>query len=319
MQFNEFINQKLIAKQCSLDQLMQLLHVSEATMRRKLHGDSPFTIDEAYLLQQHFTFSIDALASHGNDNKITFNLTQFPLLKTPEATVSNYVQQLLTDFTSLGTMGTPHLYYAAKDLPLFYFFYNKTLASFKLYFWYMTLFDTAKPAKYNSNWLPPEAIDATAHLYQMYKHIPSTELWNTETINSTLDQIMYCHDSGLIEQKAAIEILQALHKLVDNLEENAANECKSEHASFTLYYNKILILDNSVLFKIGDTKLFYLPIRTLNFISSMEPAFTTEMDTWLHNQIKKSTLISGEAEKVRVQFVNNYKGRIDKTIKLIGA
>jgi hypothetical protein len=164
---------------------------------------------------------------------------------------------------------------------------SPALTSFKLYFWYLTLFDTSKPAKYNSHWLPQPTLDIASNLYTMYQHIPSTEIWNTETINSTLDQIVYCYDSGLIAQQDALVILQALHKLVDNLELYATNEKKSTHATFTLYYNKILILDNSVLFKIGDVKLFYLPIRKLNFISSTEPLFTTEMDTCLHHHINK--------------------------------
>jgi hypothetical protein len=310
---SDYLQLLIETKKISISTIADALHLSKDAIYRKLRGETDFLWNDILILQELLGFSTDNFALKPNPNKITFNLKQFPLLATPEATVTNYVQQLLADFAGLGAMGVPHLYYAAKDLPLFYFFSSPALTSFKLYFWYLTLFDTAKPAKYNSNWLPQPTLDIASNLYSMYQHIPSTEIWNTETINSTLDQIVYSFDSGLIAQKDALLILKALHQLVDNLEMNATNESKSANASFTLYYNKILILDNSVLFKIGEAKLFYLPIRTLNFISSTEPNFTKEMDTWLHHQIKKSTLISGEAEKVRMQFINNYKKRIIKT------
>jgi hypothetical protein len=317
MPIKKYLEHLINTKQTSAKHLTELLNVSKDTIYKRLNGTSAFTIDEVYILQNHFGFSLDAFAPQPLPNKITFDLKQFPLLNTPVATVTNYVQQLLSDFAKLGNLGKPHLYYAAKDLPLFCFFSSPALTSFKLYFWYMTLFDTAKPDKYKNNWLPAETLQAATTLYTMYQNIDSTELWNTETVNSTLDQINYCYETGLISQNDALNILKALHKLIDTLEDNASKESKQNGATFTLYYNKILILDNTVLFKVGEAKMFYLPIRTLNFLSITDPKFTNDMDIWIHNQIKKSTLISGEAEKVRLQFINNYKKRIEKVERML--
>jgi hypothetical protein len=317
MSLNEYLHQLIEAKQLNITTLSDTLHLSKDAIYRKLRGDTDFLWHEVLALQELIGFSTDAFAKQPNPNKILFNLKQFPLLPTPVATVTNYIQQLLADFTQLGSFGKPHLYYAAKDLPLFCFFSSPALTSFKLYFWYMTLFDTAKPAKYKSNWLPTETLQAATTLYTMYQNIDSTELWNTETVNSTLDQIIYCYDAGLITQSDALSTLKSLHKMIDTLEDNATNERKQNGATFTLYYNKILILNNTVLFKVGDLKMFYLPVRTLNFLSSTDTQFTADMDVWIHNQIKKSTLISGEAEKVRMQFINNYKRRIEKVERAV--
>jgi hypothetical protein len=82
----------ITAKKSSIPQLTQLLHVSEATMRRKLHAEASFTIDEVYILQQQFGFSIDALAPHAPTDKKLFAIKEFALLDNPIATTDNYIQ-----------------------------------------------------------------------------------------------------------------------------------------------------------------------------------------------------------------------------------
>ncbi len=119
--------------------------------------------------------------------------------------------------------------------------------------------------------------------------------------------------------------MDALNIFIDTLDTNATKKQKLNNATFTLYDNKILILDNTLLFKLGsndtvgagDAKMFYLPVRTLNFLSSADVKFTDDMDLWIHNQIKKSILISGEAEKIRNQFIYNYKKKIAKVQKIV--
>jgi hypothetical protein len=118
--FSDYLQQLIDAKKINISTIADALHLSKDAIYRKLRGDTDFLWNEILILQQALGFSTDAFALQPNPNKITFNLTQFPLLATPEATVTNYVQQLLKDFTGLGALGVPHLYYAAKDLPLFY-------------------------------------------------------------------------------------------------------------------------------------------------------------------------------------------------------
>jgi transcriptional regulator with XRE-family HTH domain len=313
---NQFIQQIITAKKISIEQLTQLLHVSEATMRRKLHGDSAFTIDEVYILQQQFGFSIDELAPNAPANKKQFTTKEFALLETPVKTVENYIDNLSADFASLGKYGLPHLYYAAKDLPLFCFFSSHSLTSFKLYFWYITIFDAqATKLKYTVDWLPAAVLEKAKHLHAMYNAIPSTEIWNTETINSTLHQIEYGVQIGTVSKADAIQILKALHTFIDTLQEHAEQQCKNSTAVFKMYINEILLLDNTVLFEIGEHKLFYLPYQTLNFLSTSDPEFTNKAFAWFAKQTAKSTLISGEAAKDRARIMNGYRVEIEKVEK----
>jgi hypothetical protein len=314
----QLLQHHISSKAITLEQLINLLHVSEATMRRKLHGDSAFTIDEVFVLQQKFGFSIDALSPNAPASLKVFSTKEFALLPTPVQTVGNYVQQLLNDFMQLNTLGAPHIYYAAKDLPLFCFFSSPLLTSFKLYFWYISLFDTQqKNITYSSSWLPEDVLQNAAQLYAVYNHVPSTEIWNQETINSTLHQIAYCKDAGNITSDQAKSLCQALLLFIDNLEHNAANNEKAKGVSLTMYLNEILLLDNTVLFTIGAHKVFYLPYQTLNFLSTSDAQFTENTFNWFAKQINKSTLISGEAQKTRKHIINIYKQEIEKILYMM--
>ncbi len=309
------LNQLIASKKISLEQLIQMLHVSEATMRRKLHAESAFTIDEVYILQQHFGFSIDALSPHAPTNKKLFSTKEFALLDTPIATVDNYVSNLLADFNNIGLLGSPHLYYAAKDLPLFCYFSSSTLTSFKLYIWYITLFDAkATKIKYKADWLPESVLAKAKQLYTMYNAIPSTEIWNTETINSTLHQIEYCTQIGNLTKVDGFKILSAMHTFVDTLQEHTEQQQKNDGIIYKLYINEILLLDNTVLFEIGDLKLYYIPYQTLNFLSTTEAPFTNQAFAWFDKQTAKSTLVNGEAENDRTRIMNMYRAEIDKVI-----
>jgi plasmid maintenance system antidote protein VapI len=309
----KLLEQLIASKKTSPQELATLLIVSKDTIYKRLHRTSAFTIDEVFILQQHFGFSIDAMAPKPLAMQKMFITKEFELLDTPQNTMANYINKLLADFTQLGTLGAPHLYYAAKDLPLFCFFSSPVLTSFKLYFWYITIFDAqATHIKYSNKWLSKDILDKANMLYQMYNNIPSTEIWNTETINSTLHQIEYAFTTGLISKKDAIEILDALRSYIDKLRQHATDENKANGVAFNMYLNEILLLDNSVLFEIGSFKLFYLPYQTLNFINTSDAIFTNKVKAWYNKQISKSILISGNAQRDRLRLINMYLEAIDK-------
>ena len=284
-QIGQIIQAYIKAKKVSTEQLMALLHISKDSLYRRLRAENDFTLSEAYLLQQHFGFSIDAFAPHAPANKKLFNTKEFPLLQNPIDTVDNYISNLLADFSNIGALGSPHLYYAAKDLPLFCYFSSSALTSFKLYMWYITIFDAkATNLKYKADWLPESVLAKAKQLYTMYNAIPSTEIWNTETINSTLHQIEYCTQIGNLAKVDAVKILAALHTFINTLQQHTQQQQKNEGTIYKLYINEILLLDNTVLFAIGDHKLYYIPYQTLNFLSTTDAQFTNQAFAWFAKQ-----------------------------------
>jgi hypothetical protein len=305
---NKLIKEKLI----SVEILTNVLNQSKDSIYRRLRGETDFLLNEAFIIADKLEISIDALYKENVGQKI-FKTKQFATKDNAVDTATNYINELYVDMKKLNDVGIINMYYAAKDLPLFCFFSSPVLTSFKLYFWYITLFDNqTKQKPYTPNWLPKQVLNQADELYKMYNHTNTIEIWNFETINSTLHQILYCQQIGIIEGKHAMDLLDALHEFIVKKESFAAAEKKQEIGKLTMYLNEILLLDNSVIFDIGFQQLFYLPYQTLNFLSTTDAEFAAQNLEWFQKQIAKSTLISGEAQKDRTKLMNHYYKEIAK-------
>jgi hypothetical protein len=297
-------------KHITAEKLIQILGISKDSFYRRLRGEMDFLLNEAFVLQRILKFSLDGF-NGGSDSRI-FTIKNFPTLTTPQATVAQYVSELHQDLQKVYSMQLQQLYYAAKDLPLFCFFSSPALTSFKLYFWYITIFDAdAKLEKYNGTWLHTSILKEAQQVYELYESCDSTEIWNFETINSTLHQIRYCKDAGLIAQKDAVQIFNALKEFVHKLEANCKAGTKNGAGKLTMYLNEILLLDNSVIFDTKAVKIFYLPFQTLNFLSNTDADFTQNNLQWFNKQIAKSTIITGNSQKDRNRLITHYLDEIE--------
>jgi hypothetical protein len=307
-----FIHSLIKQKKVSFEQIMDMLHLSKDSLYRRLRGDNDFMMGEVFILQNAFKFSIDGFNDEYSKIGQHFDTKIFERLATPETTIESYINNLHKDLETVQSLNVSNVYYAAKDLPLFSFFSSPILASFKLYFWYITLFDANdKSVKYTATWLPEKIIDKAVATYELFSELPSTEIWNFETINSTLHQISYCKDLQLITKEDTERLIEALLNYIDRLNINCETNKKNNKGAFKLYLNDILLLDNTVLFETSVANIFYLPFQTLNFLSNTNPIFTAQMKDWFVKQIKKSELISGDNEKIRIKLMNSFRKNIN--------
>jgi transcriptional regulator with XRE-family HTH domain len=312
-QLGQIIQQYIKAKRVSIEQLLGLLHISKDSLYRRLRGENDFTLSEAYTLQNAFKFSLDSFNADYSATAKSFTIKKFPLYTSPEETVGKYIHELFTDLQKVGSAGLNQLYYAAKDLPLFCFFSSNVLTSFKLYFWYITIFDSkSKVQLYNPNWLASETLTEASYVYDMYSQCNSTEIWNFETINSTLHQLHYCREAGMLSKADAATIIAALYEFVNQLDKNCELGTKNGKGKLVLYLNEILLLDNSVIFDTNMAKIFYLPYQTLNFLSSTDAEFTDVNLQWFTKQISKSTLLTSDSQQARNRLMHHYKAEIIK-------
>jgi hypothetical protein len=302
------IEQKL----CTVVQLTELLHCSADSLYRRLRGETDFLLHEAIIIANHLNISLDSLYKLPT-GLIQFNTRQLinEVDGNAVATIEAYVQQLLHDFTMVDKLGIVHMYYAAKDLPLFAFFANDTLTEFKLYFWYLVLFGPSQQRMpFKQQWLPQQVLQQAKQLYQLYNVHPSTEIWNYESINSTLHQVKYCVDCGLMPKPDGHKILEALQQYVQDLHINCDTGIKCRLGTLQLYLNEILILDNSVIFDLGNHKIFYMPYQTLNFFNTTNSEFVEKSIEWMKRQQSRSVLISSTNDKDRNRLFTHYYNAI---------
>ena len=207
------------------------------------------------------------------------------------------------------------LIYVAKDIPLVQYFEYSQFTAFKLFFWYKTILGDPKfeVDSYNPDLIPNALFETGRQIRGEYLKIPSTEIWNHESINSILNQIEFYFDSGFFSDLDLLfGIFEDLKQLVLHVKADAKLGYKTSNVhpssedkeNYKLYYNEITIGDNTIFFDLGDKKIVNITHNVLNILTTSNPAFCTETHNNLKNIIKKSDLISVASEKQRNMFFN---------------
>ena len=156
-------------------------------------------------------------------------------------------------------------------------------------------------------------------IVHVYNTIPTTEIWNTEAINTTIRQIEYYHEAGgLVSIEQAHILFDKLEQLVNHIEKEAelgvkfkmGEQPNSTSAEYRLFNNELIIGDNSILAELGDMRVTFLNHSFMHFIGTRDVAFNTAMFNNLNNLMKKSTIISSSGERDRIQFFNRLRNEI---------
>src|SRR6185436_4351098 len=128
-------------------------------------------------------------------------------------------------------------------------------------------------------------------------------------------------DSQVFESdRDVFKLYEALEKTWDHLERQAALGYKFRYddpeqkplGEFKMYFNEVLLGDNSLLVVTDGVKMGFLVHTTFNYLMTRDVTFTENMYNHMQNQMKRSTLISEVSEKERSRFFRIIRERIQK-------
>lgn len=233
-----------------------------------------------------------------------------------EAYLTNIMQQL----KYMCSFKERKLFYLCKDIPIVQHFFYREIAAFKYYFWMKNILHRPEFAhkKFTLSMYPDEYFELGRQALNYYNQLDSLEVWNIESMNSTLRQIEFYHDSNIFSSEEEIFMLyDAVEKLINHIEHQATEGYKffpeepgKKMASFQMYFNEIIILENSVLAQLDGSKAAFIVHNVLNVLMTRDPRFCDNMSTYIQNLIKKSTLISTVSERERSRFFKQLRQRI---------
>jgi hypothetical protein len=307
-----FLNQvkrNLPVNQSFVDELAEALNISRDSAYRRIRGETILSLDEAKTLYNRFGVSIDVLFANSSE-MVTFHRR---VVSYKDYNVEKWLGSVLKNLDHLSGFEKNEMIFSAKDIPVFHYFRLPELSAFKLFFWMKTLFEYPEYeySKYNKDLVPKELIGLATRVWSKYSTISSTEIWNEEILYDTLKQIEFYHDCGLFANPdEAIMLCDQLSKLLEVVEGEAVSGKKSEGGSFNLYNNEILIADNTVFARMGNTRCVYVNQNALNLLLTFQEPFCERTEMYLQNLIKKSTLISVTGHRERARFFKNMNDRI---------
>jgi hypothetical protein len=316
-QLFQSIKNKLDGQASLVDETASVLEISTDSAYRRIRGEKALSLDEVYKLCMHYRLSLDNLLNIKND---AFLFTG-SFVDARSFRFDEWLTNALQQVKYMSNFREKTMFYLCKDFPLFDHFLFREVAAFKYYFWMKNILHD--PAfvhkKFSMDIYPDEYFEIGKQALRYYNQIDSVELWNIETINSTIRQIEYYHESNIFSSDAEIFMLyEALEKLINHLEQQATLGYKFEvgdsnrtpKASFQMFFNEIIILENSILVKLDGTKAAYLVHNVLNYMLTRDVAFCDHMNSFIENLIRKSTLISTFSERERARFFKYLRNRI---------
>jgi len=119
---------------------------------------------------------------------------------------SQYLQVLHGDLNWMMKYPNHQLIYAAEDLPVFYHFFFPNLALFKMVYWNKSILnaESLQGKTIEEIQLPPTWLEEVPKVREVFLKIPTTEIWNDDTLKSSIQQIKFYWEAGFFQKKETI-------------------------------------------------------------------------------------------------------------------
>jgi hypothetical protein len=301
-----------------VDEVADLLDMSIDSAYRRIRNEKLLSIDEVVILCKKYNISLDA-QMHLDSNSVVFLNT-----KTNKADVSfnHHLKNVLFQIQQLAATPNSLMYYFAKDVPLFHYFQFNELASFKFYAWKNTILKSNGSTKkfVLSEAISKENKTLCKNIMDAYITFDSNEIWSLETINSTIRQIEYCKEAMLFENESDVNLLYGqLNELIAHIElqcntgkkKSKLNKNQTEaNGKLKVYYNPVVLGDNTILMEINGIQKVYLNHSILNYIYTGDEIFCKNTKESLQTILQHSTLISESGSKERNKYFNALRKEI---------
>lgn len=290
-----------------IDAIASVLDISYDASHRRVSLKSKFSIEETVCLCNFYKISMDSM--FGNKNNVVFSQTKEvksidDLILYFKDSVS-YLQEFKnTDAT---------LYYSAKDIPLFYTIGGSLLSKFKLYVWLNLLLGKESITPFEKFHLSQNLFQYTLELQSIYQDVSIHEIWNDTTINSSIQQIFYFFEAGLVTQENAILLYEDIKNILQEIED----KCSKNSEKYHLYYNELLILNNNVLINNQQISKLFVPYTMLGYFITSDLYTTKNAAVYFADQLKNSKSLNLSGTKDRKMFFNKAHQKIEYYIQRI--
>jgi len=319
------LKQKLPADKSLAESLMKWLNVSSDSAYRRIRGETPLTVDELAVLSEATGLSANELLGIGGKHQVMFEPN---IAQASSNTFKSYITNIVAHLSFLHGFEERQIIYCSKDLPIFHCFFSPELAAFKYHFWMHVILQD--PAFQEKHYKPAIDDAETTQLLDkaldLYNAIPAIEVWNTESINSTLFQIDFSnHPRFFGSARVTKKPLSFFGEVIDHVELEAEAGTKFKPGmnaelfakNYQLFFNQVALADNTMLAITGNQKFAVINYGVLNYLTCYDQHFCNTIDLDLQNIIRRSTKLSEGNVKQRSMFFNTLHEKVNRYRKLI--
>ena len=291
----------LMPKNISLnDEIAKILDISYDAAHRRVSMKSKLSIEETITLCKYYSISMDTL--FGDKKYLLVEKTK------KIETLSDFKDYFRKTNEVLSHMDTQEttIYYAAKDIPMNYTVSGTLFSKFKFFIWF-NLLNKKQSSSFEKFTFEESVLNENNNLKTFFENTKRIEIWNDTTINSSLQQVNYFFEAGLLNYKNALLILKDIAEIINSIEK----KCELDTHNFQLYYNELLILNNSALFTSKEKSAFFLPYNALGYYVTSDLKTCKEQEQYITNQISNSKSLNQSGKKDRKIFFNKMHQKIE--------
>ena len=302
----------VLPKQQSLiDAVAMALDLSYDAAHRRTSLKSKLSLEESVRLAQYFNVSIDRLFALVKEDYITVEKTN-QIQNAQE--LKAYFDTSVASLQPLLNQKDSKIIYSAKDIPLFYTIGSDLLSRFKIYVW-LKLLDNDFTNVNFEHFVPGiDLLESASALSQLYQNLNTTEIWDITTVNSTLKQIHFYNQAGLVSNENALKLCDALKTLIQDIHNRVLYT-----DNYNLYYNELLLMNNNVLVITPQQQSLYVPFSLLSYYSTSDRHTCMEAENDMLQQLQHSKLLNTSGEKTQRTFFNKIHSKINALKQLIEA
>lgn len=313
LDFFEKIKQRIPENESFPERIAEVLGLSADSTYRRIRGVTSLTLEEMVTLCNHFKVSFDLGAANvGETGLVTFH---YRTISDNESRMLEYLQDLNRHLKYISQFKNKLVIYAAEDVPVFHHFKFAKLTAFKVFYWKKSLLDEEllSNAVFEFGKVDAELIKIARENYELYSRIPTIEIWTEATLDSTVKQLEYYYDSGIITREQARVICGEVLEMLANIEEMAVKSRKDKdgYGEYKMYYSDVMIGTNAVLARLEDTITAFLSFDGFNNLTTTDAELCKEVNKWMEILIKKSSLVSGINEKQRIMIFKKIKNKAE--------
>jgi hypothetical protein len=305
------------------DELSQLLDLSADSVYRRIRGEKPITIDELKIICEHYRLSLD----HVLQLKTGSVLFDAPGINGEPADHLAYMKAMLEQFRYFSSFKNAEINYLCKDAPFWYFYLFPEIASFKTFFWAKTI--NNDPSLNNKLFSLEEypykdCFAIGQQILEEHNKINSVELWNLESIHSTINQVAYYRDAGIFRnEKDLHSIIDSFQNLVDHLQQQAEKGAKfmpggsdlTHRGAIQFYVNELILGNNTILLNLDGKRISMITYSVLHYLITKDDRFAAKAFETFQTLLSRSALVSRSGEKERNRFFNTLREKVNKLRK----
>ncbi len=313
-QFIKYLKAKTQDNTSFIEEIASVLDIGYDAAYRRVNNKTNLSLEESVILARHYKISLNKLFEVGSQNTILAELSPNP---NDKKGLELWFKQSLINVNPLTKLKSAEIIWSGKDISLFRTLTDSYLTRYKMYVWLKDLnVEMAKSKITFDDWvktIPDSLLQSAFDLSEVYKNINITELWNENTVNGSLQQVLYYFEAGLLSKDTALLICDDIHEVINNIEEQTIQQTiniSGKEKFFRVYKCDLHTLTNTIMIVTSFQKVFFSPFTVLSYFKIEHKETCEMMYEFLQKQKSNSKLLATAGEKDRTLFFNKIHQKI---------